>query len=79
MEKVSLAWRAPALPATVLIIALLGACGQKGPLQIPGMGRDAPWPTRVPDASAPAAATPQPAAPPAGGNPAQGSTAPRQQ
>lgn len=39
-------------------IALLAACGQKGPLYVPGVPRDAPWPY-------PASAEPARKAPPA--------------
>jgi predicted small lipoprotein YifL len=45
--------------APALFFFLLAACGQKGPLQMPGYGKDTPWPMRRPaTAGAPAANTP---------------------
>ncbi len=37
---------------------LLGACGQKGPLWVPGHGKDTPWPIAPPPAPAPAGKAP---------------------
>jgi predicted small lipoprotein YifL len=33
--------------AAILAVGLLAACGQKGPLQLPGHGKDTPWPVRT--------------------------------
>jgi len=51
----------------VLALLLLGACGQKGPLVLPGYGKDTPWP--VPPAAQPpaAAVTPKDNANPSSG------------
>jgi len=54
------AWAVLALLAT----GLLGACGQKGPLWVPGHAKNTPWPMKPagsPDAPAGPAATPAPA------------------
>lgn len=69
--------------ALTLAAALLAACGQKGPLWVPGHSKDTPWPMKpaddtgalrkAPADTAPAAPTPAPSpAPAAAPDPARG-------
>jgi len=59
-----------------LALLLLVACGQKGPLQLPGQSKDTPWPFRPSaPASPPGAAKDAPGA--ASGNNADGASANR--
>lgn len=55
-------WRRPAcvLPGLLAVTLLLGACGQKGPLYLPGHSKDTPWPLRQ-DSPKPAAGANAPA------------------
>lgn len=39
------------LPLALALLVLTG-CGQKGPLQLPGYGKDTPWPVRPKDPAA---------------------------
>jgi len=71
-----LARRAPGpLFLIPLLILGLGACGQKGPLQIPGQSKDTPWPVRLPPGPAPAAPPADPQAVPSSNGAAAGASA----
>ncbi|HEX7156763.1 MAG TPA: lipoprotein [Burkholderiaceae bacterium] len=35
---------ATALAAAMIVVCAAAACGQKGPLYLPGRSKDAPWP-----------------------------------
>jgi|GEM_PF-2423024 predicted small lipoprotein YifL len=64
--------------AAILVPALtfLVACGQKGPLYLPGHSKDTPWPVRPDGASAnpSAAGNPSPAGDTGGGTAASGAS-----
>ncbi len=59
MRNLPAARSAPiARTAAWLVLAALAACGQKGPLYLPGHSKDTPWPTRTSEARPQPAPTP---------------------